>query len=62
MSKSFQDEARELQEAMRELAYTIYRGTRFKWVVRKLGMLPKDWIREREERDAQSTGTESRNV
>lgn len=57
MSKSFQDEARELQEAMRELGYTIYKETHFKWVVRKFGMLPKDWIREREERDAQSTGT-----
>lgn len=59
MSKSpWEPEATELRESVREIGYLIYRDVLpFKWLVRKLGMQPKHWIREREERDAQSQDT-----
>lgn len=57
MSKSpFEPEATELRESLREIGYILYRDTPLKWLVRKLGMKPKHWIVEREERD---TGKES---
>ena len=55
MSKNPWDpEATQLREALRELGYILYRDTPLKWLVRKLGMKPKDWILEREQRDAQN--------
>lgn len=59
MNKSpWEPEASELRETVREIGYLIYRDVPpFKWLIRKLGMKPKHWIVEREERD---TGTEQK--
>lgn len=54
----FEPEASELHEQLREIGYLVYRDVPpFKWLGRKFGMRPKDWIREREERDASNQDT-----
>lgn len=46
------DEEREqLREAGRDLGYQVFRALGMIALVRRLGMTPKPWIREREKRD-----------
>lgn len=46
-----QDELDEFHEAGRDLGYAIFKASGMIALVRKLGMTPKAWIREREQRD-----------
>lgn len=48
---TLQDDQTQLREALRDLGYTLGKAVGLIWLVRRLGMDVKPWVREREIRE-----------
>jgi hypothetical protein len=48
MGKTLDDELAELRRAWLDLAYSLVKASGMLSLIRRMGLTPKDWIRERE--------------